>query len=216
MMLNSRRDVLGWTAAASASAMVGASAAGRRLEASPTPGEQIGPFYPVVAPHESRADLTRAAGSDLVATGDRIALVTTIRSPGGAPVVGAMVLVWHASAAGVYGHPRDFVALPPDPGFRGHALLRTDRQGQVRIETVRPGSYPDMPGTMRTPHVHFEIIGESSRLITQMYFPDEPLNATDRLLNAMRPMGKDPRALIAHRAGVDPAALVWEVVLPAA
>jgi protocatechuate 3,4-dioxygenase, beta subunit len=57
--------------------------------------------------------------------------------------------------------------------------------GVYRIKTVKPGAYPAGPAWMRPPHIHFEVHGRFERLITQMYFPDEPLNASDRLLNSV-------------------------------
>jgi protocatechuate 3,4-dioxygenase beta subunit len=159
----------------------------------------MGPFYPTVAPHESRADLTRAPNHATRAIGPLIEINGIVRGPDGKPLKGALVLVWQANAAGRYGHPRDNnTKAPIDPGFLGHALMRTGADGAFAFLSVKPGAYPDTASTMRTPHIHYEIIGEEGRLITQMYFPGEPGNETDRLLNAMRPADRDPATLIAR------------------
>lgn len=208
-MLASRRAMLGWTAAAAGASRL--SAAPTTLQ--PTPPEMMGPFYPRVSPWESSVDMTRVPGGNGRALGEPVDLVATVRDRTGAPVRGAIVLAWQASAAGVYGHPRDMVKLPPDPNFLGHAMLRTDRDGAVRIATVKPGAYPDMPGRLRTPHIHFEVIGEESRLITQMYFPGEALNAKDRLIEDMVKAGRDPRALTCRKDENSPYRHFWDVVL---
>lgn len=184
--------------------------------AGPTPPQYIGPFYPIVRPGESMADLTRVPGQRGRARGALVEIRGAVRTLAGAPVRGAIVLVWQANAAGAYNHPGSRFGTP-DPAFLGHAMLRTDRAGEFSLLTVRPGAYPDMPGTLRTPHVHFEVIGEEARLITQMYFPGERLNASDRLLRELETGGGDPRSLMASAAagrGREGAArLDWTLVL---
>lgn len=207
-MRTTRRAIFGFGAAGAAIA----AGAARAQALTATPAEEMGPFYPIVEPDENAADLTGLPGASGRALGTPFTLAGRVRAANGRPVAGAIVLVWHASAGGVYGHPRDIIKAPRDPHFRGHALIRTARDGSFRIASIRPGAYPDAPGTLRTPHVHFEVIGEEGRLVTQMYFPGEPLNARDRLLNAMAGAGHNPRALIAERDGADDR-LRWEVVL---
>lgn len=184
--------------------------------ARPTPPQNIGPFYPVVRVGENMADLTHVPNQAGRALGELIEIRGAIRTVAGAPVRGAVVLVWQANASGAYNHPGSaFGAV--DPAFLGHAVLRTDRAGEFSLLTVRPGAYPDMPGTLRTPHIHFEVIGEEARLITQMYFPGERLNAADRLLRELEAGGGDPRSVIATTSaerGRDGAArLSWTILL---
>lgn len=215
-MLIDRRTILKLSATG-ASALTGTAMAGMQTNGTaPTPAQNIGPFYPVTGLGENMADLTRVSGQSTRARGDLVDVRGTVRTVTGRPVSGAIVLIWQANASGAYNHPRNAFGTA-DPGFRGHALLRTDRTGQFSLLTVRPGSYPDMPGTVRTPHIHFEVIGEEGRLITQMYFPGERLNAQDRLLRELEAGGGDPRSLIAtaaSEAGRDgAAALSWTVLL---
>jgi protocatechuate 3,4-dioxygenase beta subunit len=107
----------------------------------------------------------------------------------GAPVGGTMVEMWQANAAGRYIHPNDDDHAPIDPHFYGAARVLTDESGTVEIRTVKPGAYPvpDSNHWWRPPHIHFSVWGKLwlSRLVTQMFFPAEPLNAADRILNAI-------------------------------
>ncbi len=182
-----------------------------------TPPQMTGPFYPIVRPHEASVDLTRVPGRSDLATGIATEIVGTVRTARGDAVASAILLLWQANAAGRYSHPRDTrEEAPLDPAFLGHGMLRTDRQGSFRIRTVRPGAYPDSSIGMRTPHIHYEIIGEDARLVTQMYFPGEPLNDQDALLRRSRAQGHNVAALIARPLpGGEPgvARFSWDIVL---
>ena len=95
-----------------------------------------------------------------------------------------------APLAGKYIHPNDTHDAPVDPNFYGAARLVADRNGTVELRTIKPGAYPvpDTGGWWRPPHVHFSVWGRVwlSRLVTQMFFPGEPLNDADAILNAIR------------------------------
>ena len=181
-----------------------------------TPPQSIGPFYPVVRVGENMADLTHAPNQTGRARGELVEVRGAVKTVKGAPVRGAVVIIWQANASGAYNHPRNQFGVA-DPAFLGHAIVRTDRAGEFSLLTVRPGAYPDMPNTMRTPHIHFEVIGEEARLITQMYFPGERLNVADRLLNELEARGGDPRSVIATatagRSLQGAARLSWLVIL---
>jgi protocatechuate 3,4-dioxygenase beta subunit len=134
-----------------------------------------------------RSDL--AGHGDKRAIGQLIQLRTRVVDEDGAPVPGAMVEVWHCNAAGKYIHPNDDNDAPADPNFYGAARLLTDESGLVELRTIKPAAYP-VPGTggwWRPPHVHFSVWGRVwlSRLVTQMFFPGEPLNEHDAILNAV-------------------------------
>jgi protocatechuate 3,4-dioxygenase beta subunit len=105
------------------------------------------------------------------------------------PVAGAVVELWQANAAGRYAHPIDTSRAPLDPNFLGHARVLTDTDGRYEFITIKPGAYAvPVPETWwRPPHLHFSVHGPSSlsRLVTQMYFPGDPLNALDRILNSV-------------------------------
>ncbi len=123
------------------------------------------------------------------AIGQLIHLRVRVLDEDGTPVGGTVVEMWQANAAGRYIHPNDDDHAPPDPNFYGAARLVTDENGLFELRTVKPGAYPvpTRDGWWRPPHVHFSVFGKVwlSRLVTQMYFPGEPLNAQDRILNAV-------------------------------
>ncbi len=167
------------------------------------------PGEPLVRRPHSAAELTGPRGlerrlapvrADLAGHGERRALGqlihirTQVLDEDGAPVPGAMVEIWHCNAAGKYIHPNDSHDAPADPNFYGAARLAADREGRIDLRTIKPAAYPvpDTDGWWRPPHVHFSVWGRVwlSRLVTQMFFPGEPLNEHDPILNAVR----DPQA----------------------
>jgi len=209
-MLIERRSLLLGTA------LLAADAAWAAAPLLVTPRETVGPFYPE-AVDDDFADLTRVGGQPKRASGPAIELRGRVLTTAGASVPQAMVLVWQANAAGRYAHSADTSTLPLDPAFRGHALVRTGKDGAFRLLTVMPGAYrAPLPTGMRTPHLHFEVLGANSRLVTQMYFPGQKLNGSDRLIARAKAEGRDPRRMMAEAAvssepGVS--GYRWDVVL---
>jgi protocatechuate 3,4-dioxygenase beta subunit len=123
------------------------------------------------------------------AIGQLMHLKVRVLDEDGAPVGGTVVEVWQANAAGRYTHPDDDDHAPLDDNFYGAARVVTDETGAFELRTVKPGAYPvpTRDGWWRPPHIHFSVFGRVwlSRLVTQMYFPGEPLNASDRIFNAV-------------------------------
>src|SRR5688500_772980 len=167
------------------------------------------PGEPLVRRPHSAAELTGPRGlerrlapvrADLAGHGERralgqlIHLRTQVVDEDGAPVPGALVEIWHCNAAGKYIHPNDSHDAPADPNFYGAARLAADHDGRIELRTIKPAAYPvpDTGGWWRPPHVHFSVWGRVwlSRLVTQMFFPGEPLNEHDHILNSVR----DPQA----------------------
>ena len=139
-----------------------------------------------------RGDL--AGYGDKRAIGQLIEIRARVVDEDGTPVPGAMVEIWHCNAAGKYIHPNDDNDAPADPNFYGAARMVTGEGGLIELRTIKPAAYP-VPGTggwWRPPHVHFSVWGRVwlSRLVTQMFFPGEPLNEHDAILMAVR----DPQA----------------------
>jgi len=207
MLITRRHLVVG------AAAVAGVSAA-RAQNLTATSSQDLGPFYPVLRPADHDADLTRLKGRKGTAAGQPIQIIGRIVDLHGNPVRNATVELWQCNAAGRYAHPGDR-ANPAalDPNFQGFARLATDRDGQFRFRSVKPKDY-DTPVGRRTPHIHFSIDGHRERLITQMYFPGEPLNDIDFLLKNAEPK----QSVIAEaidRLSSDPQALAfrWNVVL---
>jgi protocatechuate 3,4-dioxygenase beta subunit len=178
---NGRRDVMLKTAALMGSLLL--PRFGRAQEPSrPTWMEIIGPFYPVEKPTDQDADLTQIEGRTERAQGDILYLSGRVLARNGTPVAGAVLEVWQANAAGRYAHIGDKNPAPLDPNFQGYARLVTDSEGRYSIKTIKPAAYPTPSGWMRAPHIHFDITGKVTRLVTAMYFEGEPRNEQDRIL----------------------------------
>ncbi|MGY9057235.1 MAG: dioxygenase family protein [Alphaproteobacteria bacterium] len=134
-----------------------------------------------------------AAGVDLSndekAIGSLMILAGQVLDEDGRPVPNAMIEIWQANAAGKYPHVVDQRPAPQDPNFTGAGSMMTDAEGRYSFKTIRPGAYP-VPNTnnwWRPPHIHFSLYGHAfaSRVITQMFFPGDPLNDHDGILQAV-------------------------------
>ena len=192
--------------------IIAARAAAISLEQ--TADQDLGPFYPVIRPQDQDADLTRVAGRRGVASGQRIVVSCRVLDSAGRAVPHAALDIWQANSHGRYDHPGDQHDAPLDPNFQGSAKIVTDSAGRYRFVTIKPGAYPIGGGKMRTPHIHFDVMGRAQRLTTQLYFPGEPLNATDFLFSHASPQG----SVIASALGAVPdeantLAFGWDVVL---
>jgi protocatechuate 3,4-dioxygenase beta subunit len=207
MLITRRHLVVGAVAVASVSA-----AKAQKLV--PTAGQEMGPFYPILRPADHDADLTRIKGRSGAAMGQPINVVGRIVDLRANPIRNAQVELWQCNAVGRYDHPGDR-ANPAalDPNFQGFARLATDRDGQFKFRSIKPKDY-DTPIGVRTPHIHFDISDRSDRLVTQMYFPGEPLNDVDFLLKVAKPRESVIAESIEPLSG-DPQALAfrWTVVL---
>jgi protocatechuate 3,4-dioxygenase beta subunit len=107
----------------------------------------------------------------------------------GNPVTGALIEVWQANAAGRYAHRVDQHPAPLDPNFSGAGRCLTDAEGGYRFITIKPGAYPwrNHPNAWRPAHVHFSVFSPAfaQRLVTQMYFPGDPLFGQDPIFNSV-------------------------------
>jgi protocatechuate 3,4-dioxygenase beta subunit len=123
------------------------------------------------------------------ALGERIIVAGTVTDEDGRPVPRTMIEVWQANATGRYDHPGDQHDAPLDPNFHGAGRVFTDDQGRYRFITIRPGAYPwpNHRNAWRPNHIHFSYFGPAfaTRLVTQMYFPGDPLLAFDPIYNAV-------------------------------
>jgi protocatechuate 3,4-dioxygenase, beta subunit len=152
-----------------------------------TLSELTGPVYPYGRMEASDSDLTRQhAGEPL---GERIIVQGRVLDEDGRPIPQTLVEVWQANAAGRYAHRVDDHPAPLDPNFSGAGRTVTDEEGHYRFVTIRPGAYPwrNHPNAWRPAHIHFSLFGTGflSRLITQMYFPGDPLMPIDPVLNSI-------------------------------
>ncbi len=149
--------------------------------------EVTGPLLGEGRVTERDADLT--AQADVEPIGQRIVVQGQVRDSDGRPVPHTLVEVWQANAAGRYQHVNDRWPAPLDPGFVGVGRALTDEQGRYRLTTIKPGAYPwkNHPNAWRPAHIHFSLFGRAftQRLVTQMYFPDDPLFGQDPIFNAV-------------------------------
>jgi protocatechuate 3,4-dioxygenase beta subunit len=126
--------------------------------------------------------------------GERILVTGRVLESDGRPVRGALVEIWQANAAGRYVHAVDQHPAPLDPNFTGAGRCLTDDDGKYEFVTVKPGAYPwkNHPNAWRPAHIHFSLFGRAftDRLVTQMYFPGDPLFAYDPIFQSVR----DPQA----------------------
>jgi protocatechuate 3,4-dioxygenase, beta subunit len=141
---------------------------------------------------ETDFDLT--AQHDGEPQGQRIVVHGRVRESGGRPVPGTVIEVWQCNAAGRYRHAVDRHPAPLDPNFTGVGRCLTDAEGRFRFVTIKPGAYPwrNHPNAWRPAHIHFSVFGRAftQRLVTQMYFPGDPLLPYDPIFNSVR----DPAA----------------------
>jgi len=133
------------------------------------------------------ADLTtRHAGEPI---GERIIVTGRVLDSGGRPVPDTLIEIWQANSAGRYAHAVDDHPAPLDPNFDGGGRCVTDSDGRYRFITIKPGPYPwrNHPNAWRPAHIHFSVFGRAftQRLITQMYFPGDPLFAQDPIFNSV-------------------------------
>jgi protocatechuate 3,4-dioxygenase, beta subunit len=153
-----------------------------------TLSELTGPVYGDAPLGELDHDLTRQfPGAPL---GERIVVTGRVLGADGKPLRGQLVEIWQANAAGRYRHVVDQHEAPLDPNFAGAGRCLTDDDGVYRFVTVKPGAYPwgNHPNAWRPNHIHFSLFGRAftERLVTQMYFPGDPLFAFDPIFHSIR------------------------------
>lgn len=142
-------------------------------------------FVPVVparfATRANEWDMTRTSPDRPRAEGSAIEVTGRVCSESGTPVRNGLLEIWSANHFGRYRHIEDHSGLQLDENHLGMGRVQTDEDGNYSFWAISPGAYfarPDI-GRWRPKHIHISISGGSSRLITQMYFPNEPNNAAD-------------------------------------
>ena len=145
--------------------------------------ELTGPVYGHESVGALDSDLTRNSAKNGEPLGERIIVTGRVLDESGRPVPNTLVEIWQANAAGRYVHRVDQHPAPLDPNFLGAGRCVTDADGRYRFKTVKPGAYPwgNHFNAWRPNHIHMSLFGTTiaSRLVTQMYFPGDPLLALD-------------------------------------
>ncbi len=185
----------------------------------PSPLDAAGPVFPKRFVKDSEADLTQwGKGAPL---GEKMILVGRVLDDAGRPVRSALVELWQCNAAGRYAHPVDQHDAPLDPNFLGRGQALTDEAGEFRFVTIKHGAYPwrNHAFGWRPAHIHFSLFGSSNaqRLITQMFFPGDPLLPIDPIYNSSPDPAARSRmvASLALESGIEQVALGYrfEIVL---
>jgi len=148
-----------------------------------TLSEITGPVFGHDSVKEGDNDMTLAGP-----VGERIVVSGRVLDENGRPVPHTLVEVWQANSAGRYAHKLDQHDAPLDPNFTGAGRVMTDEHGRYRFMSIKPGAYPwkNHFNAWRPAHIHFSLFGRSfaTRLVTQMYFPNDPLLAFDPIYNS--------------------------------
>ena len=172
-----------------------------------TLSELIGPLFGEDAVGPNDSDLTaQHAGEPL---GERIIVTGRVMDEDEHPVPQALIEIWQCNAAGRYRHKVDNHGAPLDPSFTGCGRALTDSEGRYRFVTIKPGAYPwgNHYNAWRPAHIHFSLFGQAflTRLVTQMYFPGDPLLPFDPIFNSV----PDERARNHLVSGFD-----WDTTIP--
>jgi protocatechuate 3,4-dioxygenase beta subunit len=172
-----------------------------------TETELTGPVFGYDEVKPGDADLTKQHAGEPI--GERIVVSGRVLDENGRPVPHTLVEIWQANSAGRYPHRADQHDAPTDPNFTGCGRALTDDQGHYRFVTLKPGEYPwrNHYNAWRPAHIHFSLFGPAflTRLVTQMYFPGDPLLPFDPMFNCV----PDERARNRLISSLD-----WETTIP--
>jgi protocatechuate 3,4-dioxygenase alpha subunit len=176
------------------------------MNTEPTASQTVGPFLHIGLDWLKRDELA-APGTP----GVRVTIEGRVLDGDGSPVSDALIEIWQANAHGRYAHPLDREGEPLEPGFSGFGRVPTNDAGIFRFTTIKPGSVPGPDGQMQAPHLAITVFmrGLLKHLVTRLYFPDEPSNRDDPILNLV-PGNRQP-TLIASATG--PRVLQWNIHL---
>lgn len=174
----------------------------------PTTSQTVGPFFRIGLSWLYREQI---AGPEV--QGERVAVSGRILDGDGVPVPDGIVEVWQANARGKYAHPEDTQEKAIEAGFRGFGRVPTDNAGRFHFSTIKPGRVAGPKGTLQAPHLEISVFtrGLLRRLITRMYFPDEPSNTEDFALSLVEPARRE--TLIARKMNGRADELLWDVKL---
>jgi protocatechuate 3,4-dioxygenase, alpha subunit len=172
-----------------------------------TTWQTVGPFFALGFAWLTVDDLAPPGVS-----GQRVTIEGHVIDGEGQPVPDAVLELWQANAHGRYAHPDDTQDKPLEPAFHGYGRVPTDAAGFFRFHTIKPGPVPGPDGRPQAPHIAVSVLarGLMRRLVTRIYFPDEPANASDPVLALVPPARHG--TLVARREAPD-GVLTWDVVL---
>jgi protocatechuate 3,4-dioxygenase alpha subunit len=175
-----------------------------------TTSQTVGPFFTIGFDRLNKVNLVAPGIS-----GERVTIVGRVVDGDGKPVPDALLETWQANSHGKYAHPEDQQNKTLEPGFQGFGRIGVDENGGFLFTTVKPGAVPGPKGKMQAPHIAVSVFarGLLLRLVTRVYFPEEPANAADYVLNLVEPSRRG--SLIARKTAVA-GSLEWNVILQGA
>jgi protocatechuate 3,4-dioxygenase, alpha subunit len=173
-----------------------------------TTSQTVGPFFSI--------GLTRMKQDNLVSpgtSGERVTIEGRVLDGDGKPVPDAIIEIWQANSHGKYAHPEDQQDKPLEASFTGYGRIPTDDEGKFRFTTIKPGQVPDLDGKLQAPHIVVSVFarGLLRRLVTRIYFPDDPGNSKDFALNLVDATRRE--TLIAKKIAGASGSLVWNIIL---
>ena len=173
-----------------------------------TTSQTVGPFFKIGLDWLNGADL-----ADSNVPGERITIHGRMLDGNLEGICDAVIEIWQANAQGKYAHPDDKQEKAAAPGFTGFARIPTAPDGSFSFTTIKPGQVPGPKGQLQAPHIVVSVFarGLLRRLVTRIYFPDDPHNETDFALGHVEPARR--QTLIASKSGTDPTRLEWNIIL---
>jgi len=170
-----------------------------------TTSQTVGPYFAIGLTWLNQHDLTAPGVS-----GKKITIEGRLLDADGKPIPDGLIEVWQANSHGKYAHPEDKQDKPLEKGFHGFGRIPMDANGHFHFTTIQPGPVPGPDGKPQAPHILVSVFarGMLDRLVTRIYFPDEPLNAGDFVLNLIEPARRG--TLIARKKGDS---LEWNIVV---
>jgi protocatechuate 3,4-dioxygenase beta subunit len=167
-----------------------------------TLSEVTGPLFSGIRLDPGENDLSRNVDTGKEAMGERIIVVGKVMDEDERPVPNSVIEIWQANAAGRYQHPVDQHNAPLDPNFTGAGRCVTNDKGEYRFLTIKPGAYPwlNHANAWRPAHIHLSLFGPSfvTRLVTQFFFPGDPLIPLDPILNSIPTRSGRQRLIAAY------------------
>jgi protocatechuate 3,4-dioxygenase alpha subunit len=182
-----------------------------------TASQTVGPFFKIGLQPLYRGSLANEGVS-----GQRVTIQGRVLDGDGNPVPDAILEIWQANAHGKYAHPEDTQDKPLEHGFKGYGRVPTNSDGSFRFATIKPGPVPGPDGKPQAPHLLVSVFmrGVLRRLVTRIYFPDEPDNepgnAADLILNLVEPARRATLIAIPKKSAGEAGTLEWNVVLQGA
>jgi protocatechuate 3,4-dioxygenase, alpha subunit len=173
-----------------------------------TTSQTVGPFFSIGMCRSIKQNLV-----DADVSGERVSIEGRVLDGDGQPVPDAILEIWQANSHGKYAHPEDDQDQPLEANFSGYGRIPTNAEGKFYFTTIKPGQVPDPEGGLQAPHIVVSVFarGLLRRLVTRIYFPDQPANDSDFALKLVEPARRG--TLIAKKITGGIGALEWNVIL---